>query len=185
MREFRAPTGVKVVGLFEAYDLCATVVKACRAHHCHLVSTLKSHRRRFKRGWKRKSGRDGRKLLRRCRTDPLDLSKPSGPGHDRFVDAGWLQVSTLGLLHVVVARTGTARTPLGLVTDAPTRSALDMIRPDEKGWAIAPWINDTKPLLGLGQYPNGSSWAAVTHLHLVCFADALRTHLRIERDGAQ
>jgi hypothetical protein len=39
--------------------------------------------------------------------------------------------------------------------------------------------------LGLGHYQNRSYWAAVTHLHLVCFAYALLTHLRIERYGAQ
>jgi hypothetical protein len=43
----------------------------------------------------------------------------------------------------------------------------------------------SKQLLGLGQYQNRSYWAAVTHLHLVCFAYALLTHLRIERYGAQ
>src|SRR5205823_5674812 len=38
---------------------------------------------------------------------------------------------------------------------------------------------------GLGQYQNRSYWAAVTHPHLVCFAYALLTHLRIEQTGAQ
>jgi hypothetical protein len=50
---------------------------------------------------------------------------------------------------------------------------------------IEPWVKDTKQLLGLGQYQNRSYWAAVTHLHLVCFAYALLTHLRIARTGAQ
>jgi hypothetical protein len=46
-------------------------------------------------------------------------------------------------------------------------------------------LKDVKQLLGLGHYQNRSYWAAVTHLHLVCFAYALLTHLRIERTGAQ
>jgi hypothetical protein len=50
---------------------------------------------------------------------------------------------------------------------------------------IEPWLKDVKRLLGLGQYQHRSYWAAVTHLHLVCFASALLTHLRIERKGAQ
>jgi hypothetical protein len=45
-------------------------------------------------------------------------------------------------------------------------------------------VKDLKPLLGLGQYQNRPARAAVTHLHLVCFASALLTHLRIERHGA-
>jgi len=39
--------------------------------------------------------------------------------------------------------------------------------------------------LGLGQYQNGSYQAAVTHLHLVCSAYALLTHVAITRAGAQ
>ena len=185
IREFKAPTGVKVMVLFDAYYLCATVVKACREQHFHFASTLKSNRSLFKRGWKLKAGRYGRNLFRRRRTDTLDLSKPYGQVHYRFVDAGWLQVSTLGPLHVVFSRKGLATTILGLVTDAPTLSAPDVIRTYEKRWTIEQWIKDTKQLLGLGQYQNRSYRAAVTHLHLVCFAYALLTHLRIERHGAQ
>jgi SRSO17 transposase len=184
-REFKAPTGVKVVVLFDAYYLCPTVVKACREQRFHFASTLKSHRSLFKQGWKLTAGRDGRHLCRRRRTDTLDLAKPYGPVHDRFVDAGWLEVSTLGPLHVVFSRKGTANTILGLVTDAPKLSAADVIRTYETRWTMEPWLKDTQQLLGLGHDQNRSYWAAVTHLHLVCFAYALLTHLRIERHGAQ
>jgi SRSO17 transposase len=185
IREFKAPPGVKVVVLCDAYYRCPTVVKACREQHFHFASTLQSHRSLFKQAWKLKAGRYGRNLFRRRRTHTLALSKPHGPVHDRFVDAGWLQVSTLGPLHVVFSRKGTAKMILGLVTDAPTLAAPDIIRTYEKRWTIAQWIQDTKPRLGLGHYQNRSYWAAVTHLHLVCFAYALLTHLRIERHGAQ
>ena len=60
-----------------------------------------------------------------------------------------------------------------------------LIRPDDRRGTIAPWVQDGKPLLGLGHYQHRSYWAAVTHRHLVCFASALLTHLRIERTGAQ
>ena len=50
---------------------------------------------------------------------------------------------------------------------------------------IEPWVKDVKQLLGLGQYQNRSYRAAVIHLHLVCFASALLTHLRLEQTGAQ
>jgi hypothetical protein len=49
---------------------------------------------------------------------------------------------------------------------------------------IEPWVKDVKQWLGLGHDQNRSSWAAVTHLHLVCFASALLTHLRLARPGA-
>jgi hypothetical protein len=47
------------------------------------------------------------------------------------------------------------------------------------------WLKDTKQLLGLGHYQNRPYRAAVIHLHLVCFAYALLTHLRMARLGAQ
>jgi hypothetical protein len=42
MRECHAPAGVRVVVLVDAYDLCPTVVKACREKRFHVASTLGS-----------------------------------------------------------------------------------------------------------------------------------------------
>jgi hypothetical protein len=49
---------------------------------------------------------------------------------------------------------------------------------------IEPWLKDVKPRLGLGQYQHRSYGAAVTPRHLVAFASALLTHLRLARTGA-
>jgi SRSO17 transposase len=185
IQAFQAPAGVKVLVLFDAYYLCHTVVKACRQKRFHFASTLKSNRSLFRPGWKLKAGRYGRNQCRRRRTDTLVLTKPHGSARYRFVDAGWLEVSKLGPLHVVFSRKGTAKKILGLVTDAPELSAADVIRTYDKRWTIEQWLKDVKQLLGLGHYQNRSYWAAVTHLHLVCFAYALLTHLRIEQTGAQ
>jgi hypothetical protein len=185
IRECTPPAGVKVMVLFDAYYLCPTVVKACREQRFHFASTLKSNRRLFKQGWKLHAGRYGRNLFRRRRTNTLDLAKPYGTVRYRLVDAGWLGVSKLGPLHVVFSRKGTTNKLLGVVTDDPQLSAADIIRTYDKRWTIEQWLKDVKQLLGLGQYQNRSYWAAVTHLHLVCFAYALLTHLRIERIGAQ
>jgi hypothetical protein len=46
-------------------------------------------------------------------------------------------------------------------------------------------VKDAKQLLGLGHYQNRPYRAAVIPRHLVCFADALLTHLRMMRYGAQ
>jgi SRSO17 transposase len=183
IREFKPPTGVKVVVLFDAYYLCPTVVKACREQQFHVASTLKSNRSLFKHGWKLKAGRYGRNLLRRRRTATLDLAKPYGPARYRYVDASWLEVSTLGPLNVVFSRKGTATKILGLVRDAPVLSAADVIRTYEKRWTIEQWLKDVKQLLGLGHDQSRPYWAAVTHLHLVYFAYALLPHLRMERHG--
>jgi SRSO17 transposase len=185
IREFNAPAGVKVLVLFDAYYLCPTVVKACREKQFRFASTLKSNRSLFKPGWKLKAGRYGRNRFRRHRTKTLVITKPHGSTRYRYLDAGWLQLSKLGTLHVVFSRKGTATKILGLVTDDPALSAADVIRTYDKRWTIEQWVRDVKQLLGLGQYQNRSYGAAVIHLHLVCFAYALLTHLRIERTGAQ
>lgn len=185
IREFQPPAGVKVMVLFDAYYLCRTVVKACRERGFHFASTLKSNRSLCKQGWQLKAGRYGRNLFRRRRTEPLILAKPHGQTRYRFVDAGWLQVSHLGPLHLVFSRKGMARKILGLVTDDAELSAAGLIRTYAKRWVVEQFFKDSKQLLGLGQYQNRPYWAAVTHLHLVCFAYALLTHLRLERDGAQ
>jgi hypothetical protein len=176
---------VKVLVLFDADSLCHTVVKACRAQHFHFASTLKSNRCLRKLGWQLKAGRSGRNLFRRRRTETLVSVKPHGQAHYRDVDARWLEVSTLGPRHVVCSRTGQARKVLGLVTDAPALSAAALIQAYEKRWAIAQVLKDAKLLLGLGHYQHRSSRAAVIPRHLVCFAYALLTHLRVTRHGAQ
>jgi hypothetical protein len=185
IRECKPPTGGQVVVLCEAFYRCPTVVKACREQQVPLASPLQRKRSLCTHGWKLNAGRDGRHRCRRRRTDTLDLAKPDGPGRYRCVDAGWLEVSSLGPLHVVFSRQGTAKQILGLLTDAPALSATDVIRTDEQRWTSAPGLKDVKSLLGLGHDQHRPDWAAVTHLHLVCFAYALLTHRRSERHGAQ
>jgi hypothetical protein len=185
IREFKAPAGVKVMVLLEADDLCHPGVQACRDQGFLFASTLKRTRRRFQPGWKLKAGCSGKPLFRRRHTAPLMLEKLHEPGRYRYADAGWRPVSTLGVLPVVFSRPGAARQILGLGTEAPAWSAAGRLRVDHRRWEMEPWLKDVKPLLGLGQYQKRSSWAAVTPLHLVGFAAALLTPLRLERHGAQ
>ena len=120
IQEFKAPAGVKVLVLFDAYYLCHTVVKACRAQHFHVASTLKSNRRLRKLGWQLKAGRYGRNLFRRRRTETLVSVKPHGQAHDRYVDArglaGQHPWATACRLLTQRARPGRSS---ALVTDAP------------------------------------------------------------------
>jgi hypothetical protein len=184
IREFQPPAGVKVTVWFEASYWCRTVVKACREQGFHCASTLTSNRRLCTQGWHLKAGRYGRTLCRRRRTTPLVLAKPHGQTRYRCVDAGWLEVSNLGPLHLVCSRKGTARKILGLVPEDSDLPAAGLIRTYAKRWAVEQFIKDSKQPLGLGHYQNRPYGAAVTPQHLVCFASALLTHLRIERYGA-
>jgi hypothetical protein len=184
IREFKCPGGVQVIVLFDADDLCHTVVQACRAQGCRLASTLTGHRRLFKPGWQLTAGRYGQKRFRRRRHMSLVLTKRHGRVRYRDVDVGRLQVSTLGPLPVVFSRNGCARKIFGLVTDAPELSAAGLIQTYENLWAVERFFKDSQPRLGLGHYQHRSSGAAVTPRHLVGFASALLTHLRLAHHGA-
>jgi hypothetical protein len=101
------------------------------------------------------------------------------------VDAGWLAVSHLGPLHVIFARHGTIMKLLGVVPEAPTLSDAGLMQAYEKRCPVEQGFQDHTPLLGLGQDQNRPYGAAVTHLHRMCFAYALLTHMCLERYGAQ
>jgi len=180
--EFEPPEDLRVRVLFDSYYLCPVVVKACRRKGFRFVSTLKSNRNLFKNGRKLKTGGYGSRLFRRRPKKTLSISKAKGRVKYSFVDAGWLNVSDLGRLHVVFSRKNRDRKVLGLVTDEAKLSASQMIRTYDDLWSIEVFFKDGKQLLGLGQYQNASLEAAVTHLHLVCFAYALLTHVAITRE---
>jgi hypothetical protein len=185
IRTFDPPEGVKVRVLFDSFYLCPTVVKACRKKGFHFVSTLKSNRNLYQNGRKLKAGGYGQRCFRRRSKKTLKITKTQGTVEYRYVDAGWITVSDLGPLHVVFSRKKREPRILALVTDDPDLSAEQIIREYDERWSIEVFWKDAKSLLGLGQYQNGSYRAAVTHLHLVCFAYALLTHIAIQREGAQ
>jgi len=181
--EFNSPEDVRVSVLFDSYYLCPVVVKACKQKGFHFVSTLKSNRNLFKNGRKLKSGKYGRRLMGRSHKKVYRINKSKGCVKYTYVDAGWLDVGDLGKLHVIFSRKNHEPKVLGIVTDDPKLSAGQMIQTYDNRWSIEVFFKDSKQLLGLGQYQNLSIEAAVTHLHLVCFAYALLTHAAIIREG--
>ena len=80
---------------------------------------------------------------------------------------------------MVYSRKNSEQKILALVTDHPNFKAADIIKSYSVRWNIEVFFKDAKQLLGLGRYQNRSYKAAVTHLHLVCFAYALLTHIAI------
>lgn len=109
MRACQAPAGVKVIVRFAAADLGAVVVPACRDQSWRVASTLPPNRPRFTPRWQLTAGRDGRPLWRRRRTAPRVITKPPARGRDCMVEAGGLDVSTLGKRPGGFARPGTEK----------------------------------------------------------------------------
>jgi hypothetical protein len=183
--EFNPPEGVTVRVLFDSYYLCPVVVKACRKKVFHFACVLKNNRNLFKSGRKLKTGKYGKSMFGKHKKATFSIRKSNGNVKYTYTDAGWLNVSGLGKLHVIFSRKKADPRILGLVTDDPKLSACQIIRTYDDRWSIEVFFKDTKQLLGLGQYQNVSLEAAVTHLHLVCFAYALLTHVAIQCEGAQ
>jgi len=185
IKRFNPPRGLGVRVLFDGYYLCPVVVKACRKKGFRYVSTLKGNRNLFKNGRKLKAGLYGSGLMRRAPKKRYSIAKNKGRVRYTYVDAGRLKVSRLGEHHVVFSRKKGEPKVLALVTDDRGLSAGKIIHTYDDRWDIEVFFKDAKQLLGLGQYQNASYEAAVIHLHLVCFAYALLTHIAITREGAQ
>lgn len=185
IRAFEPPRGCKVRVLFDSFYLCPVVVKACRKKKFRFVSTLKNNRNLSKTGRKLKAGPYGKGLFRRARRKRLIVKKKSGRVSYWYVDAGWITVGKLGELRVVYSRKNKEHKILAIATDDPSLTAAGIIRSYDGRWSIEVFFRDAKQLLGFGQYQNRSLTAAVTHLHLVCFAYALLTHIAIDRECAQ
>jgi hypothetical protein len=183
--EFEPPQGVNVRVLFDSYYLCPVVFKECRKKGFRFVSTLKSNRNLFKNSRKLKTGKYGKNMFANNKKKTFCIRKSNGTVKYTYVDAGWMDVGKLGKLHVIFSRKKADPKILGLVTDDPKLSACQIIHTYDNRWSIEVFFKDTKQLLGLGQYQNVSLEAAVTHLHLVCFAYALLTHIAIKGEGAK
>lgn len=179
IKSFTAPQGIKVIVLFDTYYLCPVVTKACKEKGFHFISVLKSNRNLKNKGKKLKSGSYGAYSFKNKEKSKMKISKESGIANYHYVDAGWIEVSKLGVSHLIFSRKNSERKILALVTDDPKLKATDIIRSYDIRWNIEVFFKDSKQLLGLGRYQNRSYKAAVTHLHLVCFAYALLTHIAI------
>lgn len=68
-----------------------------------------------------------------------------------YVDAGWMNVSHLGRLHLVFSRKSGGKRILGLVSDDSRLSARGMVTTYDGRWSIEVFFKDSKQLLGLGQ----------------------------------
>jgi hypothetical protein len=185
LRACQAPPGLQGLVRCAADARGHTVGQACRATGGPVPAPRTRPRGLSTPGWRRTAGRSGPQRWRRRRTPPVVSAQSPGGGRAREVEAGWLQVRALGLFPVVVSRTGAARQRLGLVPNAPARSAAGLLPPDASRGTVALGCQAAPPRLGRGQDQHRSSGAAVTHRQRVGLAAALLPHLRLTRHGAQ
>lgn len=179
IRSFDAPKGVKVRVLFDSFYLCPIIVKATADKGFHWISVLKTNRNLYKDGRKLKVGNYGRNQFKSKRKQRFTIEKNGRTATYSYVDVGWLNVSKIGKAHVVFSRKNRGSGILAIATNDPDLTGQEIIEGYSNRFMIEQFFKDGKQLLGLGQYQNRSHAAAVFHLHMVCFAYALLTHLAI------
>jgi SRSO17 transposase len=177
--EFKPPEGIKTLVLFDAFYMNKQVVNVCRSMDYHFISVLSANRNLYKGGRKLKVGSYGRNLFHRFR------SKKSRTGKNQYIEEGWIDTNSVGRVRLLFSKKYSERQVVTLATDDPSLSAYKILKSYENRWSIEVFFKDAKQHLGLGQYQNGSLTAAVNHLHLVCFAYSLLTHLSFGKHGAK
>ena len=180
IRAFNPPSGLKTVVLFDSFYLCPKVVNACHDKGFNFVSVLKDNRNLFRNSRKHKTGKYKKNTF--YRKPKKTLSRVNNNGKIvsyNYVNAGVMEVGKLGPMRVVLSRKNKKKKILVIVTNDLKLDPEEMILFYAERWAVEVFFKDTKQLLGLGQYQNQPYQATVIHLHLVCFAYALLTHLKI------
>ena len=176
IQSFQPPQGLEVIVLFDSFYLCPVVLRAVREKGFHFISTLKDNRKLFIGASKSDVATYKKKAFKKGKKKRLYLGQKV---QFAYKDMGWRQIRRLGRARIVLSRKNSQRKILAIVTDHPTLSAENIIRAYANRPQVEQFFKDAKQLLGLGQYQNRSYKAAVTHLHLVLFAYALLTHLRL------
>jgi len=179
IEELEGLQGLKVKVLFDCFYLCKTVVRACKRMKFKFVSVLKSNRKLLRNGRRHSAGKYGKNLFRR------KPKKKSKNGKYQYIRAGNFEARGLGTISVIYSQRKKGNKALTIVTDDLKCSAENILSFYEKRWSIEVFFKQAKSNLGLGQYQNGTMRAAVIHLHLVCFAYILLTHLHIKKQSAK
>ena len=82
-----------------------------------------------------------------------------------------------GAVQLVASRVPRQSKVLPLICSGLSWSAERILRAHRTRWSIESYFKETKQYLGLGDYQNLSYQSAVRHLHLVCIAYVLLTHM--------
>lgn len=183
VRGLPLPPTMDVTVLFDAYYLCATVVKAVENKGWRYIGVGKSNRRFNVDGRSHRLRTYGPNVLRRSGrwTNITGLRKR----HSYLVAGRVGSMKKLGEVQVVFSRRRGDRKAIALVTNDLARPARRVVADYLRRWAIELLIKDEKQHLGLGAYRVLRYRAVVRHLHLVDCAYACLTHLGMEAQRAQ
>ena len=183
IRSLPLPRSMPVTVLFDAYYLCATVVKAVENKGFSYIGVAKSNRRLCIDGRSHSLRNYGSNVLRRSKAWQKITGLRSTHAYRVAQRIGTMK--KLGEVKVVFSRRRGDVKNVALVTNDLSRSPRRVVADYLRRWSIEMLIKDEKQHLGLGAYRVLRYRAVVRHLHLVDCAYACLTHVGLEAQRAQ
>lgn len=186
IRAFRAPAGVKVRVLFDAFYLCPTVTRACESKGFTFFSVAQRNRNfRTANGETRKVARLMPGLIRHRGTNVrMKRSRKTARLRIASVDG---HLSRIGRVRMVVSKRprGPWKKCIAIVTNETGLKARQVVEIYERRWLIEVLFKELAQDLGLGDYQMLQTDGIVHHLHVCCLAHLLLTHHSLTGLGAQ
>jgi hypothetical protein len=194
VKAFRAPEGVKVRVLFDAFYLCPQVARACEGNGFTFFSVA-ARNRTFtadggkgdgKRRAKRKSiarlmpgliRHKGRRVRMRRSRGHATLRIASADGH----------LSRIGRVRMVVSKRprGPWKKCIAVVTSETGLKPRQVVAIYETRWLIEVLFKELRQDLGLADYQMIAEQGVLHHLHVCCLAHLLLTHRSLDALGAK
>jgi hypothetical protein len=186
IRAFRAPRGVQVRVLFDAFYLSPVVTKAC-SDQCFTWFSVASSNRCLR-------SPNGRK--RRLRDLAPGLIRHAGRNVRMPRARGWRRMriactdghlGRIGVVRLVCSKRpgDTWKKTVTMVTNETRLDARRIVAIYERRWAIEVLFKELRGEMGLGDYQVISEEAILKHLHLCGLAHLMLTHRSLEALGAQ
>jgi SRSO17 transposase len=186
IRAFRAPAGVRVRVLFDAFYLCPTVTKACESKGFTFFSVAQRNRN-FKtaNGKTRKIAKLMPGLIRH-RGKNVRMKRSRKTARLRIASADG-HLSRVGKVRMVVSKRprGPWKKCIAIVTNETGLKARRVVEIYERRWLIEVLFKELAQDLGLGDYQMLQTDGIVHHLHVCCLAHLLLTHHALQGLGAK
>lgn len=186
IREFTPPGGLKVRVLFDAFYLCAAVVRACQSRKFSWFSVASQGRNFIRPGGKRRRIKAWAPGVLRYHGRRVRLRRARGWRWMRIAAMDG-KLSKIGTVRMVLCKRHRHpwKTTVAVVTNETKLEDRAIVAVYEKRWHIEVLFKELRGSLGLGDYQVISRRAIVRHLHLCCLAHLMLTHHSLEAVGAQ
>lgn len=188
VKAFRAPEGVKVRVLFDAFYLCPQVARACEGNGFTFFSVA-SRNRTFttdgKRGRRRSIARLMPGLIRH-KGRRVRMRRSRGHATLRIASADG-RLSRIGRVRMVVSKRprGPWKKCIAVVTNETGLRPREVVAIYERRWLIEVLFKELRQDLGLADYQMIAEEGVLHHLHVCCLAHLLLTHRSLDALGAK